>query len=127
MWLNAALDLDRPDLHDTMVMSQVFYTGTRAALNSNFSHSLQAVVKRELKLEIDKEHQKSNWGAMALTREQIVYAARDAHVMPKLAETLMRKIEKAGLLKVSSSSGASPTPYTPWSAAESPCTGISSR
>src|SRR5215212_9973837 len=54
-WLNAALDLDRPDLHDTMVMSQVYYTGTRAALESNFSHSLANVVKRELREEIDKE------------------------------------------------------------------------
>jgi DNA polymerase III epsilon subunit-like protein len=45
-WLKAALDLDRPDLHDTMVMSQVYYTGTRASLNGSFSHSLQAVAKR---------------------------------------------------------------------------------
>jgi DNA polymerase-1 len=30
-WLKAALDLDRADLHDTMVMSQVLYTGTNAA------------------------------------------------------------------------------------------------
>jgi ribonuclease D len=37
---------------------------------------------------------------MALSREQLVYAARDAHVMPKLAETLMRKIKRAGLTEV---------------------------
>jgi hypothetical protein len=37
-WLNAALDVDRPDLHDTMIMSQVYYTGTRAALSKSFSH-----------------------------------------------------------------------------------------
>jgi ribonuclease D len=99
-WLNAALDLDRPDLHDTMIMSQVLYTGTRASLNKSFSHSLLAVVKREIKREIDKEEQTSDWGAAGLRREQIVYAARDAWVMPKLADTLMRKIEKAGLTKV---------------------------
>src|SRR5688572_4962842 len=50
-WVNAALQLDRPDLHDTMVMSQVLYTGTRAALSKSFSHGLKAVVKRELKRE----------------------------------------------------------------------------
>jgi DNA polymerase I len=99
-WINAALDLDRPDLQDTMVMSQVYYTGTRASLGGNFSHSLQAVAKRELKRELSKDEQTSDWAAVALSREQLVYAARDAHVMPRLAETLMRKIEKAGLTKV---------------------------
>jgi DNA polymerase I-like protein with 3'-5' exonuclease and polymerase domains len=37
---------------------------------------------------------------MALTRDQIKYAAFDAAVMPQLAATLMRKIERAGLKKV---------------------------
>ena len=50
-WLNAALAVGRPDLHDTMIMSQVYYTGTRAAISKGFSHSLQAVMKRELKRE----------------------------------------------------------------------------
>src|SRR5215213_6716210 len=99
-WLNAALSVDRPDLHDTMIMSQVYYTGTRAAQRKGFSHSLANVVKRELKLELAKEEQTSDWGAAALTREQIEYAARDAAILPKLAETLMRKIERAGLKKV---------------------------
>src|SRR5215212_9121692 len=99
-WLNAALAVDRPDLHDTMIMSQVYYTGTRAAISKGFSHSLQAVVKRELKRELSKDEQQSEWGAMALTREQIKYAAFDAAVMPQLAATLMRKIERAGLKKV---------------------------
>jgi len=100
MWLKAALDVDRQDLHDTMIMSQVYYTGTRAAISKGFSHSLQAVVKRELKRELSKDEQQSEWGAMALTREQIKYAAFDAAVMPQLAATLMRKIERAGLKKV---------------------------
>jgi DNA polymerase I len=61
-WLNAALDLDRPDLHDTMIMSRVYYTGTRAAQSGSFSHSLQAVVKREIKRELSKDEQTSDWG-----------------------------------------------------------------
>src|SRR5215212_3797394 len=99
-WLNAALAVDRPDLHDTMIMSQVYYTGTRAALGRGFSHSLANVVKRELKRELSKDEQVSDWGAAALTREQLDYAARDAAVLPELAQTLMRKIERAGLKKV---------------------------
>jgi ribonuclease D len=99
-WLKAALDLDREDLHDTMIMAQVYYTGTRAALSKGFSHSLAAVVKRELKRELAKDEQQSDWSATALTREQIKYAAFDAAVLPQLAATLMRKIERAGLKKV---------------------------
>src|SRR5215203_5524141 len=99
-WLSAALGVDRPDLHDTMVMSQVLYTGTRAAISKKFSHSLAAVVKRELKRELEKEEQTSDWGAVALTREQIEYAARDAADLPELAETLLKKIDRAGLRKV---------------------------
>jgi ribonuclease D len=56
-WLNAALALDRPDLHDTMIMSQVYYTGTRVALRKTFSHSLASVVKRELNRELTKDEQ----------------------------------------------------------------------
>src|SRR5215208_6042600 len=89
MWLKAALAVDRSDLHDTMIMSQVYYTGTRAAISKSFSHSLAAVVKRELKRELSKDEQVSEWGAAALTREQLEYAAKDAKVMPKLAEALM--------------------------------------
>jgi ribonuclease D len=99
-WLKAALDVVRPDLHDTMIMSQVYYTGTRAALGRGFSHSLANVVKRELKRELAKDEQVSDWGAAALTREQLEYAARDTAVLPELAATLMRKIERAGLKKV---------------------------
>src|SRR5215217_6275118 len=99
-WLKAALDVDRQDLHDTMIMSQVYYTGTRAAISKSFSHSLAAVVKRELKRELAKDEQVSDWGAAALTREQIKYAAFDAAVLPQLAATLMRKIERAGLTRV---------------------------
>jgi DNA polymerase-1 len=99
-WLKAALDVVRPDLHDTMIMSQVYYTGTRAALGRDFSHSLANVVKRELKRELAKDEQVSDWGAATLTREQLEYAARDAAVLPEHAATLMRKIERAGLKKV---------------------------
>jgi DNA polymerase I len=97
-WLRAGLGVDRADLHDTMIMSQVLYTGTRAALNSGFSHSLTAVAKREIRTELPKEEQRSDWSG-ELTREQLDYAARDAWVLPRLSDTLARKLKRAGLLK----------------------------
>src|SRR5215212_7944124 len=90
-WISRHYGIDLENLDDTMIMSQVYYTGTRAAISKSFSHSLQAVVKRELKRELSKDEQVSDWGAAALTREQLEYAAKDAAVLPKLADTLMRK------------------------------------
>src|SRR5215203_5292542 len=97
-WVKRHYGIDL-DLDDTMVMSQVLYTGTNAARAKQFSHSLQAMVKRELKRELDKSEQGSDWTG-ELTEEQIRYAALDAHVLPELADTLLRKIDKAGLRTV---------------------------
>src|SRR5215208_3952746 len=69
-WLLDKLGVDIGVIHDTMIMSQVLYTGTKAALNRSFSHSLASVVQRELKIEMDKEEQTSDWGALTLTPAQ---------------------------------------------------------
>jgi DNA polymerase-1 len=99
-WIKKHYGIDLKDLHDTMVMSRVLYTGTNAAKSKQFSHRLQAVVKRELKRELDKTEQNGDWTAEVLTTEQIRYAARDAHVLPELAEALLGRIDKAGLREV---------------------------
>src|SRR5215217_5876817 len=99
-WLNHALGVDLKNLDDTMVMSQVLYTGTNAARAKQFSHSLQAVIKRELKRDLDKDEQLSDWREPDLSREQIEYAAKDAAVLPELASVLMRKLERADLKRV---------------------------
>ena len=99
-WLAAKLGLDLPSMHDTMIMSHVLYTGTNAARSRNLSHKLEAVALREIKAELDKSEQESDWNAEDLTRTQVMYAGRDAAVLPDLARTLLRKIEKAGLRDV---------------------------
>ncbi len=64
------------------------------------SHSLKAVAKRELDIELDKEHQSSDWSG-ELSHGMLEYAANDALVLPPLAESLMAKVIDAGLEKVS--------------------------
>jgi ribonuclease D len=96
-WLQAKLGIDIGVIHDTMIMSQVLYTGTKAAIRSNVSHSLKSVVQRELKLEMSKEEQQSDWDALVLTPEQKRYAAFDAAVLPRLARKLLSRIDYAGL------------------------------
>ena len=63
----------------------------KAALRSNFSHSLRSVVQRELKIDMDKTEQKGEWDNLVLTPEQKRYAAFDAAVLPKLAAKLLRR------------------------------------
>jgi DNA polymerase I-like protein with 3'-5' exonuclease and polymerase domains len=99
-WIKRHYGIELKNLHDTMIMSQVFYTGTNAARAKQFSHSLQACVKRELKREMSKEQQDSEWGAEELTPEQLYYAAYDAHVLPELADKFLPRFAKAGLLDV---------------------------
>jgi len=86
-------------LEDTMIASQVFYTGTNAA-RGKLSHSLASCVSRELKRELPKDMQESDWAQRPLTRQQLEYAARDAIVLPELYERLMSRIEKSGLKAV---------------------------
>ena len=51
------------------------------------SHKLKDVVRRELALELDKDHQKADWGGQ-LTDEMLAYAANDTKVLLPLAEAL---------------------------------------
>ncbi len=60
------------------------------------SHKLKDVVRRELALELDKDHQKADWGGR-LTDEMLAYAAADAKVLLPLAEALTLKAKEAKL------------------------------
>jgi len=60
------------------------------------SHKLKDVVRRELAVELDKEHQKANWGGQ-LTDEMLAYAANDTKVLPPLADALTFRAKEAKL------------------------------
>ena len=49
-------------------------------------HGLDALAKRQLDMNISKEQQKSDWGAETLSKEQLVYAAKDIEVLLELAQ-----------------------------------------
>jgi DNA polymerase III epsilon subunit-like protein len=86
---------------DTMILSQLLLAGAKVEplKRGQTSHSLDSVVERELKLKLDKTHQKSDWGS-TLTPEMLEYAARDVEVLLPLYEVLQEKIEEAGLTYV---------------------------
>ncbi|MCG5052505.1 MAG: hypothetical protein KA712_06060 [Myxococcales bacterium] len=53
-------------------------------------HSLRALVRRELKRDLDKSQQASDWRQRPLGREQVEYAALDAEVLLPLCADLSR-------------------------------------
>src|SRR5215211_3249646 len=63
---------------------------------NRISHKLKDVVRRELARELDKDHQKADWGGK-LTDEMLAYAANDTKVLLPLAEALASRAEEAEL------------------------------
>jgi ribonuclease D len=63
------------------------------------SHKLGHVVWRELGVQLNKEHQGSDWGR-ELTPGMLLYAAEDSRVLLYLVEVLEPKIWEADLHKV---------------------------
>jgi DNA polymerase I len=63
------------------------------------SHKLEDVVWRELGVQLNKEHQASDWGG-ELIPDMLLYAAEDSRVLLHLLEALGPKIQEADLHKV---------------------------
>jgi len=62
-------------------------------------HNLKEVVRRELEIELDKEHQKADWSD-ELTPEMVEYAAKDAQVLLPLAQLFESKVVDVGVERV---------------------------
>ncbi|HYN83770.1 MAG TPA: HRDC domain-containing protein [Pyrinomonadaceae bacterium] len=60
------------------------------------SYSLASVSEHLLGLPLDKTLQKSNWRRRPLTKAQIAYAAKDAHIVLRVFEELRAKFEAEG-------------------------------
>src|SRR5215212_6595120 len=60
------------------------------------SHKLEAVVWRELGVQLNKEHQGSDWGG-ELSPNMLLYAAEDSRILLPLTTALESKIAAADL------------------------------
>jgi DNA polymerase-1 len=63
---------------------------------NRLSHKLKDVVRRELAVELDKNHQEADWVG-PLTDEMLAYAATDTKVLLPLADALALKAKEAKL------------------------------
>ena len=66
-------------IFDTMLCSRVLNNGT------GWKNDLGSLVKRYLKIEIDKSNQKEDWTQRPLPEDMLQYAARDAICLPRMA------------------------------------------
>ena len=86
----------RPGLvFDTLLASQLLNSGVP---QKDGYHSLQALVGRELGLNLPKELQRSDWTS-ALSHGQLAYAARDARAALLLRDPLVARLEADGLAR----------------------------
>lgn len=63
-------------------------------------HSLEAILKKYLDVEIDKSQQQSDWLSKKLTEEQINYAANDVIYLLLLLDVLERELKSKGLFEL---------------------------
>ena len=78
----------------TMLASRLLTNGRIGA-----KHGLAALAKRYLNVELPKDLQVSNWGADELSKEQLLYAARDVEILVELDEPMNKRLMSADLIK----------------------------
>lgn len=100
---NAAFDLNmlkgegvelNGHLFDTMLCAKVVNNGSGA------KNGLGDLVKRYLKVEIDKSNQKEDWSQPELPQDMLQYAARDAIVLPRLHLLITARLQECKLAPV---------------------------
>ncbi|PIE02514.1 MAG: hypothetical protein CSA81_06790 [Acidobacteria bacterium] len=101
---SAKFDMKHLLFHYGFYIRPVFCTFLASRLlssgNSRHRHSLRAVLKRYLGIEIDKSLQCSDWAAH-LSEEQIAYAAKDVEYLVPLYQVMSKRLNELKLRKVS--------------------------
>ena len=92
LWLGHKYSIVAKNVWDTMIASQILYAGIEP-----YRHNLKAVALRELGLELNKNEQLSDFGALTLSNSQLNYAANDVRHLLPIATELHSKLIKHGL------------------------------
>ncbi len=81
-----------------VMAAPVYCTKIASVIARTFSdrHSLKDLTKELLGIELSKEQQTSDWGAVELTKEQMFYAASDVLYLHRLREKLDAMLVREG-------------------------------
>jgi ribonuclease D len=88
----------RRDFHFTF--ANLFDTMHAARVLGYSAVGLDSMLGEKFGLRMDKRHQKANWGARPLTKEQVHYARLDTHYLFDLRDVLEKELIKADRLLV---------------------------
>ena len=81
-------------IFDTMLCARVLNNG------SGWKNDLGSLVKRYLKVEIDKSNQKEDWSQRPLADDMLQYAARDAMCLCRMAPLIKKRLVDDGMWNI---------------------------
>ena len=81
-------------IFDTMLCARVLNNG------SGWKNDLGSLVKRYLKVEIDKSNQKEDWTQRPLPEDMLQYAARDAICLPRMAPLIKQSLIESKMWEI---------------------------
>lgn len=84
-----SLEVDCPNVYCTKIASKLARTYTD-------KHSLRALCKELLGIDLNKQQQSSDWGAAELSTEQLNYAASDVYYLHSLKAQLDQMLAREG-------------------------------
>ena len=79
-------------------------TASRLARTYTDRHGLKDLVKEILDVELSKQQQSSDWGAVELTERQLAYAANDVAYLHRLKDALDAMLAREGRLALAQAS-----------------------
>lgn len=77
-------------------VANIFDTMHAARVLGYAAVGLDKLLAEKFNIHVDKRHQKADWAARPLTKEQIHYARLDTHYLPDLREVLEQELRDAG-------------------------------
>ncbi|MBY0356272.1 MAG: ribonuclease D [Rickettsiales bacterium] len=85
-----------------VLLTPVYCTRTASRLIRTYTdrHGLKDLCKEMLGVEISKQQQSSDWGALELSKDQIDYAASDVLYLHQLREKLDERLAREGRLEL---------------------------
>ncbi len=94
--LTHSLGVDCPNVYCTKIASKLARTYTD-------KHSLRALCKELIGVDLNKQQQSSDWGADELTTEQLNYAASDVYYLHSLKAQLDMMLKREGRTELAQS------------------------
>ncbi|MEO1441895.1 MAG: HRDC domain-containing protein [Chloroflexota bacterium] len=77
-------------------IQNLFDTMVAARLAGHTYHGLANMMKSYFDIELNKSHQRDNWGERPLSQGSLRYAQMDTHFLPRLRDALQRELEEMG-------------------------------